>query len=51
MLLVLGSFSMESASAAEAVDYEEGVTNLNNTPENSAVVGNVLKTRNRLEEI
>lgn len=43
MLLVLGSFSMESASAAEAVDYEEGVTNLNNTPENSAVVGNVLK--------
>lgn len=43
MLLVLGSFSMESAFAAEAADYEEGVTNLNNTPENSAVVGNVLK--------
>lgn len=33
---------MESASAAEAVDYEEGVTNLNNTPENSAVVGSRL---------
>ena len=43
MLLVLGSFSVESASAAEAVDYEEGVTNLNNTPENSAVVGKSLK--------
>jgi len=43
MLFILGSLSVESASAAEAVDYEEGVTNLNNTPENSAVVGNVLK--------
>jgi len=43
MLLVLFNFSMESASASEAVDYEEGVTNLNNTPENSAVIGNVLK--------
>jgi len=42
MLLVLVSFSVESASAAEAVDYEEGVTNLNNTPENSAVVGSQL---------
>ncbi|MGG2112312.1 Ig-like domain-containing protein [Lysinibacillus pakistanensis] len=43
ILLVLGSFSMESASAAEAVDYEEGVTNLNNTPENSAIIGSSLK--------
>ncbi|WP_369595651.1 Ig-like domain-containing protein [Lysinibacillus pakistanensis] len=43
MLLVLGSFSVESASAAEAVDYEEGVTNLNNTPENSAVIGSEIK--------
>lgn len=42
MLLVLCSFSIESASAAEVVDYEEGVTNLNNTPENSAVVGSKL---------
>lgn len=42
MLLVLGSFSMESASAAKTVDYEEGVTNLNNTAENSAVVGSRL---------
>ncbi|MGE7112933.1 Ig-like domain-containing protein [Lysinibacillus sp. NPDC047702] len=42
MLLVLGSFSMESASAAEVVDYEEGVTNLDNTSENSAVVGSRL---------
>jgi uncharacterized protein YjdB len=40
MFLVLVSF--ESASAAEVVDYEEGVTNLNNTPENSAVVGSRL---------
>jgi len=43
ILLVIGSFSMESASAAEAVDYEEGVTNLNNTPENSAVIGSEIK--------
>ena len=43
MLLVLGSFSTESASAAEAVDYEEGVSNLNNTPENSAVIGSEIK--------
>ncbi|MGE7091108.1 Ig-like domain-containing protein [Lysinibacillus sp. NPDC048646] len=43
MLFVLISFNVERASAAEAVDYEEGVTNLNNTPENSAVVGSVLK--------
>ncbi|WP_342530099.1 Ig-like domain-containing protein [Lysinibacillus sp. FSL M8-0216] len=42
MLLVLVSFNVESASAAEVVDYEEGVTNLNNTPENSAVVGSRL---------
>lgn len=28
MLLVLSSFSMENASASDAVDYEEGVTNL-----------------------
>jgi len=42
-LLVLVSINFESASAAEEVDYEEGVTNLNNTPENSAVVGDSLK--------
>lgn len=42
VLLSLVSFSVESASAAEVVDYEEGVTNLNNTPENSAVVGSRL---------
>ncbi|WP_342550971.1 Ig-like domain-containing protein [Lysinibacillus sp. FSL M8-0216] len=42
MLLVLVSFNVESASAAEVIDYEEGVTNLNNTPENSAVVGDRL---------
>ncbi|WP_431808239.1 Ig-like domain-containing protein [Lysinibacillus sphaericus] len=44
MVLALVSFSVESASAAEGVDYEEGVTNLNNTPENSAAVGDVLKS-------
>ncbi|QPQ35576.1 Ig-like domain-containing protein [Lysinibacillus sp. JNUCC-52] len=43
MVLALVSISVESALAAEVVDYEEGVTNLNNTPENSAVVGNSLK--------
>ncbi|MFY0521276.1 Ig-like domain-containing protein [Lysinibacillus sp. UGB7] len=42
MLFVLISMNVESASA-EKVDYEEGVTNLNNTPENSAVVGDSLK--------
>lgn len=42
IMLTLVSFNIESASATEAVDYEEGVTNLNNTPENSAVIGNVL---------
>ena len=42
MLLIFSSFSIGSASAAEVVDYEEGVTNLNNTLENSAVVGSVL---------
>lgn len=42
MLLVLVNISVESASAAEVIDYEEGVTNLNNTPENSAVVGSRL---------
>lgn len=42
MLFVLISFNVGSASAAEVVDYEEGVTNLNNTPENSAVVGSRL---------
>lgn len=41
-LFVLVSISVESASAAEEVDYEEGVTNLNNTPENSAVIGDQL---------
>lgn len=44
MVLALVSISVESALAAEVVDYEEGVTNLNNTPENSAVVGDVLKS-------
>ncbi|MFJ6264252.1 Ig-like domain-containing protein [Lysinibacillus xylanilyticus] len=43
MLLIFSSISIESASAAEVVDYEEGVTNLNNTLENSAVVGDTLK--------
>lgn len=42
VLLSLVSFSVESASAAEVIDYEEGVTNFNNTPENSAVVGDKL---------
>lgn len=42
VLFVLVSFSVENASAAEVIDYEEGVTNLNNTPENSAVVGDKL---------
>lgn len=42
MLVALVSISVESASAAEVIDYEEGVTNLNNTPENSAVVGSRL---------
>ncbi len=41
-LIILVSINIESASAAEVVDYEEGVTNLNNTPENSAVVGSRL---------
>ncbi|MFJ7662375.1 Ig-like domain-containing protein [Lysinibacillus sp. NPDC097162] len=44
MVLVLVSVNVESALATEVVDYEEGVTNLNNTPENSAVVGDVLKS-------
>ncbi len=43
MLVALVGISIENASAAEVVDYEEGVTNLNNTPENSAVVGDVIK--------
>lgn len=42
ILLTLVSLNVESASAAEGVDYEEGVTNLNNTTENSAVVGDKL---------
>ncbi|MGE6515828.1 Ig-like domain-containing protein [Lysinibacillus sphaericus] len=42
MLFVLISFNVGSASATEVVDYEEGVINLNNTPENSAVVGDRL---------
>lgn len=42
VLLSLVSFSVESASATEVIDYEEGVTNLNNTTENSAVVGDKL---------
>jgi len=43
IMLTLVSFNIESASATEAVDYEEGVTNLNNTPENSAVIGSEIK--------
>ncbi|WP_418301270.1 Ig-like domain-containing protein [Lysinibacillus fusiformis] len=42
MLVALVSINIENASAAEVVDYEEGVTNLNNTLENSAVVGDKL---------
>ncbi|MFC9540755.1 Ig-like domain-containing protein [Lysinibacillus sp. NPDC056959] len=42
-LLILVGISAERASAAE-VDYEEGVTNLNNTPENSAVIGSTILT-------
>ncbi|MFF5994300.1 Ig-like domain-containing protein [Lysinibacillus sp. KU-BSD001] len=38
MLLVIVSVNVESAVAAE-VDYEEGVANFNNTPENSAIIG------------
>ncbi len=41
-LIILVSINIESASAAEVVDYEEGVTNLNNTLENSAGVGSRL---------
>lgn len=43
IMLTLVSFNIESAQAVEAVDYEEGVTNLNNTPENSAVIGSEIK--------
>lgn len=43
MLLLLVSFSVESASAAEGIDYEVGVTNLNKTLENSAKIGDILK--------
>ncbi|MFA1737672.1 Ig-like domain-containing protein [Lysinibacillus fusiformis] len=42
IMLALVSIGVENASAAEVVDYEEGATNLNNTPENSAVVGSRL---------
>ncbi|KOP80874.1 hypothetical protein AMS59_04820 [Lysinibacillus sp. FJAT-14745] len=42
MLFVIISINVKSASAVE-IDYEEGVINFNNTPENSAVVGNSLK--------
>ncbi|WP_445477957.1 Ig-like domain-containing protein [Lysinibacillus irui] len=42
ILLTFVSFNVESASAAEEADYEEGVTNLNNTPENSAIIGSRL---------
>ncbi|QPQ30962.1 Ig-like domain-containing protein [Lysinibacillus sp. JNUCC 51] len=43
ILVALVSISIENASAAEVVDYEEGVTNLNNTLENSAKRSDVLK--------
>ncbi|MFJ7950787.1 Ig-like domain-containing protein [Lysinibacillus sp. NPDC096418] len=42
IMLTLVSFNVEDAQAAEAVDYEEGVSNFNNTPENSATIGNKL---------
>lgn len=42
ILLLLVSISVESAQAEEEVDYEEGVSNLNNTPENSAIIGDQL---------
>lgn len=42
LMLILISFNIDDAAAADIVDYEEGVTNLNNTPENSAVVGSRL---------
>ncbi|UZM98440.1 hypothetical protein OL548_28005 [Lysinibacillus sp. MHQ-1] len=52
MLVALVSISIENAYAAEVVDYEEGVTNLNNTPENSAVIGDqLLKPEKRMEAI
>ncbi|MGE7912498.1 Ig-like domain-containing protein [Lysinibacillus xylanilyticus] len=41
-LIILVSINIESALAAEVVGYEEGVTNLNNTLENSAGVGSRL---------
>lgn len=42
LMILFSSISIGSASAAEEVDYEEGVTNLNNTPENSAIIGDQL---------
>ncbi|MET4563335.1 uncharacterized protein YjdB [Lysinibacillus parviboronicapiens] len=42
IMLTLVSFNVESASASEVIDFEEGVTNLNNTTENSAVIGSRL---------
>ena len=41
-LLIVVSINIESALATEVVDYEEGVTNFNNTPENSAVIGSTI---------
>ncbi|MCS1383598.1 Ig-like domain-containing protein [Lysinibacillus sphaericus] len=38
MLLLLVSFSVESASAEKGVDYEEGVNNLNNNIENNTQI-------------
>ncbi|MCY9547274.1 Ig-like domain-containing protein [Lysinibacillus xylanilyticus] len=43
MLLIFSSISIGSASAAERVDYEEGVTNLNNTLENNTQIGQQLQ--------
>jgi len=42
LLLIMGSNSVDIASASEVLDYEVGVNNLNNTSENSAVIGSQL---------
>lgn len=42
MLFVISNASAESVSADSELDYEEGVANLNNTPENSAKIGSLL---------
>lgn len=42
LLLIIGSNSVDIASASEVLDYEVGINNLNNTSENSAVIGSQL---------